>query len=76
MMPPLDIPGVGRIAMVADPQGNPFYIMRGAERPENSTAFDRMGMGKCNWNELTTTDQAGGATHSMPTRSAGPIPTR
>ena len=29
-MPPTDIPGVGRFAMVADPQGVPFYVMRGA----------------------------------------------
>jgi predicted enzyme related to lactoylglutathione lyase len=56
-MPAWDIPGVGRIAMVADPQGIPFYVMRGASE-ENSTAFDRMGMGKCNWNELNTPDQA------------------
>ncbi|MBA3895555.1 MAG: VOC family protein [Sphingomonadaceae bacterium] len=57
-LPPWDIPGVGRIAMVSDPQGIPFYVMRGASE-ENSTAFDRMGMGKCNWNELNTPDQAG-----------------
>ena len=57
-MPPWDIPGVGRMAMVSDPQGNPFYVMRGASE-ENSTAWDRMGMGKCNWNELNTPDQAG-----------------
>ncbi|MDB5677779.1 VOC family protein [Sphingomonas bacterium] len=56
-MPAWDIPGVGRIAMVADPQGIPFYIMRGAS-DQNSTAWDRMGMGKCNWNELNTPDQA------------------
>jgi predicted enzyme related to lactoylglutathione lyase len=59
LMPAWDIPGIGRIAMVADPQGIPFYIMRGASE-ESSTAFDRMGMGKCNWNELATTDQAAG----------------
>ncbi|MEO5494595.1 MAG: VOC family protein [Sphingomonas sp.] len=58
LMAPFDIPGVGRLAFVADPQGNPFYIMRG-NSPENSTAWDRMGMGKCNWNELNTPDQAG-----------------
>ena len=58
LMPAWDIPGIGRIAMVADPQGIPFYIMRGASN-EDSTAFDRMGMGKCNWNELSTPDQAG-----------------
>ncbi|MEO5939054.1 MAG: VOC family protein [Sphingomonas sp.] len=58
LMAPFDIPGVGRLAFVTDPQGNPFYIMRGSS-PENSTAWDRMGMGKCNWNELNTSDQAG-----------------
>jgi uncharacterized protein len=54
---PFDIPNVGRLAMVDDPQGIPLYVMRGAS-PEDSTAFDRMGMGKCNWNELSTPDQA------------------
>src|SRR3546814_6318164 len=46
------------ISLVRDPQGNPFYVMRGAS-DENSTAFSRDGMGKCNWNELATTDQEG-----------------
>src|SRR5215211_2023723 len=27
-MPAMDIPNVGRIAMVADPQGAPFYVMK------------------------------------------------
>jgi len=31
--------------------------MRGASEGD-STAFDRTGMGKCNWNELLTPDQA------------------
>jgi len=57
-MPAWDIPGIGRLAMVADPQGIPFYIMRGAS-DASSTAFERTGMGKCNWNELSTPDQAG-----------------
>lgn len=52
---PFDIPGIGRIAMAADPQGIPFYIMRGASN-EESTVFERTGMGKCNWNELSTPD--------------------
>jgi predicted enzyme related to lactoylglutathione lyase len=56
---PFDIPGAGRAAMVADPQGNPFYIMRGAS-DGTSTAFDRTRMGKCNWNELNTVDQVAG----------------
>src|SRR6476659_806367 len=28
LMPAFDIPGVGRVAMVADPQGAPFYVMK------------------------------------------------
>ena len=28
LMPAFDIPNVGRIAMVADPQGAPFYVMK------------------------------------------------
>ena len=58
-VPPFDIPGAGRAAMVADPQGNPFYVMRGSS-DQTSTAWDRTGMGKCNWNELATIDQAAG----------------
>lgn len=54
---PFDIPEAGRAAMGTDPQGNPFYFMRGAS-PESSTAYQRMGMGKCNWNELMSRDQA------------------
>jgi predicted enzyme related to lactoylglutathione lyase len=58
IMPPWDIPNVGRMAIVRDPQGIPFYMMRGASE-ESSTAFDRAGLGKCSWNELTTDDQQG-----------------
>lgn len=54
-----DLPDVGRIAMVADPQGVPFYVMRGAVEGETSTAFKPMAEGHCGWNELATTDQAG-----------------
>lgn len=56
-LPAFDIPGVGRIAMVTDPQGAPFYLMRGAVEGETSTAFAREGKnGHCCWNELVTTD--------------------
>ena len=55
-IPPFDLPGVGRMALVADPQGIAFFIMRGAS-VEDSRAFDTMAMGKCNWNELATPDQ-------------------
>lgn len=57
-LPPFDIPGVGRLAMVTDPQGIPFYVMRGAS-DESSTAYQRMGMGHVSWNELLTPDDAG-----------------
>lgn len=56
-LPAFDIPGVGRIAMVTDPQGNPFYLMRGAiEAP--SDAFSTSAEGHVSWNELTTPDPA------------------
>ncbi len=56
-VPPTDIPGVGRFAMVSDPQNVPFYIMRGASE-ESSKAFaaDRPMVGHCAWNELSTRD--------------------
>ena len=56
-MPPTDIPGVGRLAMLTDPQGVMFYVMRGA-MDGTSTAFDQSQSGHCNWNELSTTDPA------------------
>jgi predicted enzyme related to lactoylglutathione lyase len=54
-MPPTDIEGVGRLAMVADPQGVVFYVMKGSS-PEGSSAFKRMAPGHGEWNELVTTD--------------------
>jgi predicted enzyme related to lactoylglutathione lyase len=56
-MPAFDIPDVGRIAMVSDPQGAPFYVMRGAS-DETSTACapDRAGHGA--WHELHAADGA------------------
>lgn len=56
-MPAMDLEGVGRMAMVADPQGMSFYVMRGASE-EESTSFAPMKDGHCSWNELVTTDQA------------------
>jgi len=55
-VPPTDIPGVGRFAMASDPQGAPFYVMRGAVEG-TSTAFSPDAPGHCCWNELTTPDQ-------------------
>ena len=59
-MPAMDIPMVGRMAMVADPQGAPLYVMKGAD-PRKSMAFadDRPRVGHAAWNELHTTDPAG-----------------
>lgn len=63
-MEPWDIPDVGRVAFVADPQGAMFYIMRPTP-PEGapiatSTAFaDTEPMiGHCAWNELASSDQS------------------
>ena len=56
-MQPTDIPDVGRFAMVTDPQGTPFYVMKGFS-DEASLAFasDKPRVGHCAWNELVTTD--------------------
>ena len=60
LMPPTDIPNVGRIAMVADPQGAPFYVMKPAppaDKPEaRSDVFSPTEVQRCAWNELVTTD--------------------
>jgi uncharacterized protein len=57
LMPAMDLDGVGRMAMVADPQGAPFYVMRGAS-DETSHSFAKYApkAGHCAWNELSTTD--------------------
>ena len=61
LMEAQDIPGVGRFALVADPQGLVFYIMRG-DSPEESKAFHVTAPGRCGWNELVTTDSAAALT--------------
>ncbi|PCD04559.1 hypothetical protein COC42_09995 [Sphingomonas spermidinifaciens] len=60
-MPAMTVPGVGRLALIADPGGNPFYVMRG-EPDESSTAFadsstGQVPPGHAVWNELTADDQ-------------------
>lgn len=61
-MPANDMEGVGRMAMVADPQGVPFYVMApspppGVEDPtSHAFAATEPMMGHCAWNELSTTD--------------------
>jgi predicted enzyme related to lactoylglutathione lyase len=60
LLPAFDIPGIGRIAMVADPQGAAFYAMKpippqGREN-EVSDVFSPDKPGHCAWNELSTSD--------------------
>lgn len=57
-MPAMTLAGVGRMAMVADAHGVPFYVMRG-ESGEASGAFAPEMVGHCAWNELATPDPAG-----------------
>ena len=59
LMPAWDVPDVGRMAMLMDPEGAPFYMMRGAS-DEKSMAFadDRPRLGHCAWNELSANDPA------------------
>jgi uncharacterized protein len=57
LMPAMDLDGVGRMAMVADPQGAPFYVMKGAsDDVSHSFAATEPKVGHCAWNELATTD--------------------
>jgi uncharacterized protein len=62
LMGPMDIPNVGRIAMVADPQGAPFYVMKPippANDPEaKSDVFSPTEQQRVGWNELSTSDPA------------------
>ncbi len=63
-MPARDMPGIGRFAMVADPQGASFYVMKPvppADNPDmasNAFSYDRPREGHCAWNELATSDPA------------------
>lgn len=60
MMPPWDVPSVGRMAMVTDPQGAPFYVMRPtppADRPDAaSDVFSVDQPQHVRWNELASSD--------------------
>jgi len=62
LMPAFDIPNIGRVAMIADPQGAPFYIMKPippAGEPEaKSDVFSTTEQQRVGWNELSTSDPA------------------
>jgi hypothetical protein len=57
-MPGMTMEGIGRMAMVADPQGAPFYVMKPtppADQPDaQSDVFKSDAVGHCAWNELNT----------------------
>ena len=54
-MPAMDLPHVGRIAMIADPQGAALYIMKPSGTGE-ATAFAPGKPGHGGWHELHTQD--------------------
>lgn len=56
-LPAFDIPDVGRLAMLADPQGATFYVMKGAS-DESSTACNPERAGHGAWHELHATNVA------------------
>ena len=62
LIPPTDMGGVGRIALVADAQGAPFYLMKPAppegDEHKESNAFSVEEPQHVRWNELSTTDPA------------------
>ena len=52
---PWEIPSVGRLAVVKDPQGTPVALIQGSS-PQPSAAFSPGKPGHGNWNELHTPD--------------------
>src|SRR5205085_5782217 len=62
-MPATDIPGVGRMAMVSDPQGAPFYVMKPTppegDETKTSDVFSVDQPEHVRWNELSTSDPNG-----------------
>ena len=60
LMAASDIPGIGRIAMVSDPQGAPFYVMKPTPPADNpdatSDVFSPTREQRVSWNELNTSD--------------------
>jgi predicted enzyme related to lactoylglutathione lyase len=60
LMPAFDIPKVGRVAMVTDPQGVPFYVMKPippeSQENQQSDVFSVDQPQRVRWNELATDD--------------------
>ena len=61
LMAPFDIPAAGRVAMIADPQGTPVYLMTPTPPPGQpdavSDVFSVDQPQRIRWNELATADQ-------------------
>lgn len=58
-MAPWDVPNVGRMAFVADPQGAMLYVMTGVSDEESHAfSYDKPRPGHCAWNELSSSDPA------------------
>lgn len=58
IMPPQDVPGAGRFARIADPQGVTCYVMTPQPtEPRETVSFSPTLPQRCAWNELVTTDQ-------------------
>ena len=55
--PPMDIEGVGRMAIAADPTGAQFAVYRGREHP-GAAQFDDSPEGSFCWNECISSDVA------------------
>jgi predicted enzyme related to lactoylglutathione lyase len=52
LMPPADIPNVGRFALVADPGGAPFYLLTPLPQGEEPPPADLQAPGVISWHEL------------------------
>jgi uncharacterized protein len=58
-LPPMDVPNVGRLAMLADPQGATFYVIASSGPPARAfQASDQATPGHATWNELAAPDPA------------------
>jgi predicted enzyme related to lactoylglutathione lyase len=51
---PMDLPGIGRLAIAADPQGNGFTLMKGASSEPSRAFIQGMQSGHGVWIELAT----------------------
>jgi uncharacterized protein len=54
LSPVIDVPTVGRLRMMKDPQGAAFYIIQPAPREERPESAPQVG--EASWHELMTTD--------------------